>query len=179
MIFDTLLQIANSSLPVINIPAIFTPIIGNAVTTGANTFDPTSIAGILGLATAAFAYYKNRHDTNVTENRTVALSNAQLSLSDSLKATDTGVQQSAIAMNALVQKLAEHPDLNKLLTDTSVDGLDNKCLLEYIKGQSEEWQKSIKEYYQNQPRVSGEYSKDPVVEQTADVLKQTTPTPSP
>ena len=166
--------VANSSLPVINIPATIIPQLGTA-----NTFDPTSVTGIIGLAAAGFAYYKNRHDTNVTENRTVALSNAQLSLADSLKATDVGTAQNATAMNALVQKLAEHPDLNKLLTDTSVNGLDGKCVLEYIKSQKQGWDADLKAYYQNLPRVEGEFSKDPVVMKSADVQKQTIPTPSP
>lgn len=171
--FETLLQVmANATLPIVNIPATLTPMLGNT-----NSLDISSVPGIIALMTAGFAAWKDHANDKKQSTRANALADNDIGLADSLKATDIGVKDNATNTNMLAQTLAQHPDLQKLLTD-SQNGVDSKCILELIKNQSSGWDTAIKEYYQNQPRVNNEFSKDPVLAKSAEVAKVTSPTPS-
>ncbi|HEX5519762.1 MAG TPA: hypothetical protein VFX18_04920, partial [Candidatus Nitrosocosmicus sp.] len=154
------------------IPATIVPQLGTS-----NNIDPTSITGILGLATAGYAYYKNRHDTNVTENRTMSLSGSQLGVADSLKATDQANKDHAEFIAMTLDALSKHPDIAKILNDPA-NGVGGKSVIELANENKEEWEQSWKQYYENKPRVDGEFSKDPVIARVAEVQKQVTPTPS-
>lgn len=168
------LQIANQTLPTINIPATLTPTLGSPSSTA---LDVGSITGIVGIISAAGAALKNHLDDKKQDTRTNALADNNLNLTQSLKATDIGVKDNANATQTLVQTLAQHPDLNKLLT-ASQNGVNSDSVLDLIKSQSDGWDKSIKEYYDNQLKTDNSFSKDPVINKTAAVDAQTVPTPS-
>lgn len=171
-------NISNTALPTINIPATLTPVLGNSLpTTGSALGDAGTVTGIVAIVGAAISAYKNHTDDKKQDQRTEALANAQLSTSDSLKLTDIGVKENVNALNQLVQTLAQHPELNKLLTSTQSTGsISSTSILDLIKSESQGWDQSIKDYYNNMNRQEGDYSNDKVINKAADVMKVTTPT---
>lgn len=175
MFVDTLLQIANQTLPIINIPATLTPIIGNA-TGGGGADTTTVITGLGGLITSMFALYKNHTDDKKSDARTENLSQAQLQVTDSLKATDKASAEDSSLAYLVINALSKHPEMQKILDDPGY-GKDGKTILQLATDYKQGWDTAIKSYYDTKPRVNGEFSKDPVIAQTAEVLKVTSPTP--
>jgi signal transduction protein with GAF and PtsI domain len=188
-ILDAVASAINSTFPIINIPAQIVPLGQSAAT---NTAASTNIAGgtnilsdgvtlgaILTGAGTLFTYLKNHFDDAKQDKRTVALANAQLSMSDSLRQTDEGVKDNVTAVNALVMTLARNPDLSKLLTETQHAGaLTSNSILDLIKDQKDGWDEDIKTYYINKKSSDDNFSNDSVLKKTATVAQQTTPTPA-
>ena len=175
--FDTLLQIANQTLPVINIPATLTPILGTAtsVTTGGDS--ASLITSIGAIAASMFSLYKNHTDDKKSDSRTDSLSQAQLQVTDSLKATDKASAEDSSLAYLVINALSKHPEMQKILDDPNY-GKDGKTILQLATDYKTGWDTAIKSYYDTKPRVNGEFSKDPVIARTAEVLKVTEPTPT-
>jgi hypothetical protein len=177
-ILASAITLANSSLPVINIPATLTPVLGNAA---ANTaLDATGITGIIGLGTALLAMYRDHQGSKTADNRTQALVSTQATTVNSLKASDQAAASDAAGLNALTMKLCENPDIAKLLTSpTSAEhGINGQPVADFIKTQANGWDSSNKQYYDNSIPHPGDTSKDPVVAQAAQIAKQTVPNAS-
>jgi hypothetical protein len=165
--------VKNGTLPVINIPATLTPVISSA--TSNTTLDVTSVAGLVGIATAIYAGVKDHMGNKLQDNRSEAIVANQEKTINSLKASDMGAASDAMGVSALVSKLCENPDLAKLLNTTAPD-LGGKTVTQYLKDQAEAWAQSNKEYYSNSMPVPGDTAKDPVIRKVAEISKQTTPT---
>jgi hypothetical protein len=169
-----------SSLPIINIPATLTPILGQAPPAVASvTANPIfDTATLIGIGTAIYAGIKTHLSAKTADTRTSALASNDEKTVNSLKSSDLGAASDAIGVNALVMKLCENPDLSKILnqpTDAN-HGLQGKSVVEFLKDQSDGWEKSNKEYYSNAGPTDGDMSKDPVLRKIANVSKMTTPT---
>ena len=173
--FETLLQIANSTLPTINIPATLTPIIGSPSPGGDTASLITSIGAII---TSAFGLYKNHTDDKKQDERTDKISTATLQTVDSLKETDKASAQDSSLAYMVINALAKHPEMQKILDDPAY-GSNGKSILDLATDYKTGWDQALKSYYDTKPRVSGEFSKDPVIAKTAEALKSTVPTPVP
>lgn len=175
--FETFLQLAaNTTLPIINIPAQLTPIFGNTGGAGADT-TATVLTSVGGIVASMFALYKNHTDDNKSDARTENLSHAQLQMADSLKATDRSSAEDSSLAYLVVNALSKHPEMQKILDDPQY-GQNGKTILQIASDYKTGWDTAMKQYYENKPRVDGEFSKDPVIARTSEVLKVTTPTPS-
>jgi hypothetical protein len=176
-ILASAITLANSSLPVINIPATLTPILGSGSNSSNTVLDVTTVSGIVALATAAYTGIKDHVGNKQSDSRTTALVNNQERTVNSLKSSDLGAKDDAMGVNALVMKLCENPDLAKLLNaPTDINhGIYGKSVAEYVKDQAEGWDKSNKEYYDNSVTLDTDTSKDPVLRKASEITKLTTP----
>ncbi len=173
--FESFLQIANATLPTINIPATLTPMLGNAT----SVTDPTTIVtSVSGIIASMFALYKNHTDDKKQDERTNKISTAQLQVTDSLKATDSASAQDSSLAYLVINALAKHPEMQKILDDPNY-GQNGKTILQLATDYKTGWDQAMKQYYETKPRVDGEFSKDPVIAKTAEVMKVTAPTPAP
>lgn len=177
-----LIQFAHAALSNINatipIPIQISPYYGNGAVTGATGLDLASLGTLGALGGSIFTFIKSRMGDKTSNDRTVALVDNDERTVNSLKATDYAAKDSALGYNALVMKLSENPDINKLLsvpTDAN-HGINGNSIQDYAKTQLDEWTQSNKEYYGNTYPMSGDSSKDPVINKSAQIAKLTTPT---
>jgi predicted flap endonuclease-1-like 5' DNA nuclease len=175
--FEILATLANSSLPIVNIPATLTPMLGNQTST---VLDATGITGVIGLGTALLAAYRDHQGQKTAENRSQALVNTQATTVNSLKASDQAAKDDAAGLNALTMKLCENPDIAKLLNEptNAEHGINGQPVADFIKTQATGWDTSNKQYYDSSHPMPGDTSKDPVVAQAASIAKSTVPTPT-
>jgi hypothetical protein len=165
----------NSTLPIINIPATLTPILGSS--SGGN--DPATLVTSIGaIATSIFSLYKNHTDDKKQDERTDKISTAQLQTVDSLKATDNASAQDSSLAYLVINALSKHPEMQKILDDPSY-GENGKSILSLATDYKQGWDEAMKAYYKSKPRIPGEFSKDPVIQKVTEVLTQTAPTPAP
>jgi hypothetical protein len=171
----------------LGIPVQITPYFGPAAGTAAaaaqagssSILNDTSIIAVLGPAAAGvYAFVKNKFSDNKQYHRASALVDNQERTVNSLKSSDMAAKDDALGVNALVMKLCEDPNLNKLLTEPTDanHGLNGMSVAEYIKEQTDGWEKSNNAYYNNSNPMPGENSPDPIVAKAATISKLTTPT---
>src|SRR5690349_18362425 len=90
--------VANSTLPVINIPATLTPTFTPPTTAAVNPADPLGILGLVSMALAAYNTYQTKKNDVKQSTRANALADTQIDLVDSQKATDVGVKDLAMGV---------------------------------------------------------------------------------
>ena len=165
-------MVANITQPVINIPATIIPQLGQPAVT-----DSFGIGGVTAILGTAITYWQNHKDDSKQDNRTDKLSNAQLQLVDSLKATDQANKDHAQFISMTLDALAKHPELAKILNDPA-NGVGGKSVIELANENKEEWEKSFKQYYESKPTNPDTFSKDSVLAKVASVQQITQPSPT-
>lgn len=163
----TLFAVLNATIPGQSIPIEVTPTLvdesGAAIpTTATPALDATLLGSVIAIGAGLFTAYKK----NVS--RTNATADTSLNLVQSLKATDIGVKDIANNLASALQKLTEvSPQNAEALASCKETATQN----------AKEWNKDIKEYYENKPLpTSKDIGLDKVKTKLKEVNHMTQPT---
>lgn len=131
--------------------------------------DTAMLTGLVATAGGLYAAWKQSQKKDKDNDAKIdAVADSTVNVKESLKATDYGVRDQAALVAQVVAQLKKKEDLAPLLENCEPAARKN----------AEEWNKDVKEYYENEPPVTNaDIGLDKTRQKLVEVNKETQKTP--